>query len=591
MIRFLSANSIFVMIISPEALSGSRLCRPLKGPATLLVLNLLLLTCFSGQAASPAGGEPYLDRFVWVFGWNLGRDSEADEIVRLIDSSADLGYNGALVSFGLDTLCRKFPEFFRRLDRIQAVCDQKQVELIPAIFSVGYGGGALAHDRNLAEGLPVQEASFRVSGAEAHFVPDPETKFLNGDFEVFRGDRFDAFNFHDQPGEVSFADTTIQHGGVASIRLENFTANVHGHGRVMQEVRVRPHRAYRVTLWVKTTDLGPVDAFQVSVLAGDRSLAPRRFNLKPASDWQKLTFVFNSLTFESVRVYAGVWGGKSGKFWIDDWSVEEVGPLNVLHRPGTPVVVRSEEGQITYEEGKDYASLIDHNYSPYRVDRPAAKLRLLPGSRIREGQSLLVSYYHSQVIYDSQVTVCMAEPALYEVFEHEAKLLAERVHPRRVMLNMDEVRMAGTCLACEGRNLGELLGECITKQTEILRRYLPGVEIYIWSDMLDPHHNAHDEYYLAQGDFTGSWRHVPKDLIVSVWGGSPRPESLKFFAEQGFRTLVACYYDADDLSDVRAWLDLARPMSNVRGFMYTPWQKKYALLPEFADLIGRPMTE
>jgi hypothetical protein len=35
-------------------------------------------------------------------------------------------------------------------------------------------------------------------------------------------------------------------------------------------------------------------------------------------------------------------------------------------------------------------------------------------------QRLRVSWYHSQVINDSQVTVCMAEPAVYEIFEHEA---------------------------------------------------------------------------------------------------------------------------------------------------------------------------
>jgi len=46
------------------------------------------------------------------------------------------------------------------------------------------------------------------------------------------------FDFHDQPGEISFVDTQVHHGGKASIRLENFTANPHGHGRVLQEIRV-----------------------------------------------------------------------------------------------------------------------------------------------------------------------------------------------------------------------------------------------------------------------------------------------------------------------------------------------------------------
>jgi hypothetical protein len=75
--------------------------------------------------------------------------------------------------------------------------------------------------------------------------------------EDFRDNRFKGFGFHDQPGEISFADTEIRHGGKASIRLENFTANRHGHGRVMQEFQVWPHRCYRVSLWVKTEGLQP----------------------------------------------------------------------------------------------------------------------------------------------------------------------------------------------------------------------------------------------------------------------------------------------------------------------------------------------
>jgi hypothetical protein len=70
-----------------------------------------------------------------------------------------------------------------------------------------------------------------------------------------------------------------------------------------------------------------------------------------------------------------------------------------------------------------------------------------------------------------------------------------------------------------------------------------------------------------------------------VWGGEARAKCLQFFAEQHFQTLVACYYDADDLNEVKGWLKLARQTPQVRGFMYTPWQRKYALLPVFGDLL------
>lgn len=551
--------------------------------------RFILFACLGGLALELSAAAPYPDRLVWVFGWGLGQDNDVAEISRLVETAGRHGINGAVVSFGLDTLCKQPADYFRCLDEVKQACERNHVELIPAGFSVGYGGGFLSHDPNLAEGLPVEDAPFLVQGGEARLVAGESARITNGGFEEHAGNTLKGFGFHDQPGEISFVDSQVRHGGKASLRLENFTANPHGHARVMQKVTVRPHRCYRITIWVKTEGLQPVNAFRLLVLADERELAPREFHLAPTGDWRKFSMLFNSLEYDHVNLYAGLWGGKAGKIWLDDWQVEEVGPVNVLHRPGTPMAVRSEDGAVTYTEGKDYALSPGERLRPWRDDGEAAALKLPGGSRIRDGQRLRVSWYHSMIVNDSQVTVCMAEPAVYEIIDHEVRLLAERLHPRRVLLNMDEVRMGGTCRACAGRNLGELLGECITREAQIIHRHLPQAEVYVWSDMLDPNHNAHGNYYLAKGDFTGSWQHVPKDLVIGVWGGEPREKSLRFFAGQGFRTLVACYYDADDLNEVKGWLRLARETPAVRGLMYTPWQKKYALLPAFGDLLmGQP---
>lgn len=547
--------------------------------------TLILLGCLGTLATSLEAAETYPERFVWVFGWGLGKDSDVADISQVLQTGSRHGLNGAVVSFGLDTLCKASPDYLRRLEEVKRVAEQNRMELIPAIFSIGYGGAVLSHDRNLAEGLAVEDAPFVVHDRTARLASNHSGLLANGGFEDYSGNKLPGFDFHDQPGEISFVDTETKHSGKASLRLQNFTANAYGHARVMQTVQVQPHRCYRVTIWVKTEGLQPVNAFRLLVLADNREIAPREFHLAGTADWRKISMLFNSLKYERLRLYAGLWGGKSGKVWLDDWTVEEVGPVNVLRRPGTPVTVRSEDGLTTYTEGRDYAPLQDPQLSPWRDDREAVPLTLLPGGRIRDGEHLRVSWYHSMLVHDSQVTVCMAETAVYEIFDHEARLLADRLHPRRVLLNMDEIRMGGTCRACQGQNLGELVGRCISRQAQIIRKYSPGAQIYAWSDMLDPNHNAHGDYYLADGDFSGSWKHVPKDLVMAVWGGEPREKSLRFFAEQGFQTLVACYYDADDLKEVKGWLQLAHQVPNVRGFMYTPWQKKYSLLPAFGDLL------
>ena len=541
------------------------------------------MACLWSFALELGAIEPGLDHFVWISGWGLGRDQDVEEVSRVVEAASGHGINGAVVSFGLETLCKQHGDFFHRLNQVQRVCERNHVELIPSIFSVGYGDGFLAHDPNLAEGVLVEDAPFLVKGLEAKLEADNSVQLINGGFEDYSASTLKGFNFRDQPGEVSFIDDTVKHSGRASLRLEHFTSNPYGHGRVVQAVTLQPHRCYRVALWVKTEGLA--GAFRLLALAGERQLAPRDFKLSPTADWRKLTMIFNSLDCDKVSLYAGVWGGKAGKVWLDDWSLEEVGPVRVLHRPGAPVVVRDESGTVTYTEGKDYATLQEPHLQLWRDDGQAVPLRVLRGGRIHDGARLRVSWYHSMIINDSQVPVCMGEPALYEIMDHEVKLLAERLHPRRVLLSMDEVRMAGTCRACQGRNAGELLGECISRQAQIVRRHIPGAEIYVWSDMLDPNHNAHGNYFLVDGAFTGSWQHVPKDLVVMVWGGEPRAKSLRFFAEQGFRTCLACYYDARNLDQVKDWLPIAQQTPGMCGLMYTTWHRKYALLPAFGDLL------
>ena len=48
---------------------------------------------------------------------------------------------------------------------------------------------------------------------------------------------------------------------------------------------------------------------------------------------------------------------------------------------------------------------------------------------------------------------------------------------------------------------------------QMIREASPEAEVYCWSDMLDPNHNAHGDYYLVEGDFTGSWQHVHPHAI------------------------------------------------------------------------------
>jgi len=513
---------------------------------TLIIIVSLLCSFCQGQdrKASLMGQYPY--RWVYV-SRSLNRDSDVVDIKNIVKTASESGLNGMVLSAGLDRLDGRSPAYFQRLKQVSRLCKQENFEIIPIIFSIGYGGSILSEDRNLAAGLPVKDALFVVQKNQAHFVPGITAKIQNPGFEQYQGNRLKGYNFHDRPGEVSFIDTTVFSSGRASLRFENFGKYQYGHARVMQEIKVEPHRCYRVSCMVRTEALQPEGAFRIMVLGPDgRDLAPWDPKVPSTSDWRQVTMGFNSLGYDRVRIYLGVWGGRSGRFWLDDLTVEEVGLLNVLRRPGTPVTVTDEQTGFVYKEGKDYAPIADPKLN-FRFNHEPIPIEIPPGSKIRNGTKLRVSYYHGMAINNGQVTVCMTEPKVYEIWDRQIRLLQEVLSPSKYLLSMDEIRAGGSCRACKKRNMtmAQILGDCITEQVRIIRSINPSAEILIWSDMLDPNHNAHDNYYLVDGDFTGSWNYVPRDLVIVCWYYDKRAESLAFFSSLGFRTMAGATIPAD----------------------------------------------
>ncbi|MBM4047248.1 MAG: hypothetical protein FJ279_19260 [Planctomycetes bacterium] len=549
--------------------------------ATVVGMSLLAGTLWAQEKPGT-----YPDRWVYV-SRGLTKEEHVGEIREIVGTAKQHGLNGMLLAAGLEQVGRWKEDRLARLEKVKAICQENGVEIIPIIWSVGYGS-MLGVDRNLAEGLLCKDVPFLVKGGEARLSPDPEVSIVNGGFEDFEKNQVKGYRFHDRPGEVSFADTEIFHTGKASLRFEGFGKYEHGHARVMQEIRVRPHRQYRVTCWVKTEALEPTSAFKIQVYSEKRCIAPVSFGIPATTDWRETALVFNSLHHDTLRVYVGLWGGKSGRIWFDDLKIEELALVNVLRRPGTPLAVRSASSGAAYEEGKDYEAIADDKLSFSRPRRDNPPIRLRPGSRIKDGERLLVNCYHGMAINEGQVTVCMSEPKLYELWRDSAAAIQKHLKPGKWFLSMDEIRAGGSCAACKARamSMAQILGDCITQQTRIIRAVNPRAKVYIWSDMLDPNHNAHGDYYLVEGDFTGSWNYVPKDLIICCWYFARREASMKFFCDLGFEILAGAYYDGDTLDNIEGWLETCNRTPKCRGIMYTTWRNKYQLLPSFGDVVA-----
>ncbi len=536
----------------------------------------------------------------WVrVGTGLREDKDVETLKKVAETASRHGLNGILLSAGLDMLDLQSSDYHRRLKQVKDICSSLNLEIIPSFMSAGYGGAVLAHDKNLAAGLPVKEALYVVKGEEARLVSEPPIRLANGGFEDPSANKVEKFSSSDATGQSLFTDRVIFRQGKSSLRFENFKTAPEETISISQQVSVQPYRCYRLSCWVKSDNLKPSDPFgdsnfQLKVLGGDdrRPLQFENPKLAPTDDWHKVSVGFNSWGYGKVEIVPSVMGGGSGKFWIDDLRLEEVGLVNVLRRPGTPLTVRSDAGGKVYEEGRDFARVSDPRMN-FRFDHDGPAIRLQKGTRIREGERLRVSFYHGTFIYNDQTPICMSESKLYDIWRTQARLVHQALAPKYYLLNMDELRTGGSCQACKQRQMtmGQILGDTLTRQFNLLREVNPKAGVFVWSDMLDPNHNADPTrkwYYLSEGTYRDAWKYIPKEMNIICWYFEKRVPSLKHFSNLGFRTMAGAYYDADDLSNPQGWLEALDNTPGASGILYTTWLNKYDLLGPFGDLVSKP---
>ncbi len=504
---------------------------------------LLALLC----AGSPDRPE------LWLYhSTNLQVRENVDRLEKLWRRAAKAGYTKILLADSkfarLGDLGDVTGRYFAHLERVRKLARELKLEVVPAVFPVGYSNSILWHDPNLASGLPVKNALFVVRGGEARLVPDPPVAF---------GPKF------------RFKDKTVSiEGGMAVVRDNP------GNARFTYELNLPKYRCYHVSVRIKTEDF----TGQPEIKAiGDRVLTYTDLGVKRTQDWKEHHIVFNTLENERVIVYFGVWGAARGTLRWKDWKIEEAGLVNVLRRPGAPCVV---EGRV---EGRDYERIVDPKMGSipwkgeYTVwhEPPPIRTKLPDGTRLR------VSWYHPAIIYHGQVSACLSEPKFLEVLADQAGRMKRAWGAKGYMMSHDEIRTLNRDAACLKSGLDA--GEILAKNARACVKLLGDSTVYVWSDMFDPHHNARKDYYLVRGDLAGSWKGLDPKVVIVNWNFGKRDKSLPFFAGRGHRQVLAAYYDGP-VGRVREWLASAAKVKGVVGVMYTTWRSNYDDLEAFARI-------
>jgi len=504
----------------------------------------------------------YCSRNLWV-------DKNIDDLESLFQRAAKAGYTRILLT---DSKFAKLDDmdarYFRNVERVKKLAAALHMEIIPALFPFGYSNDLLWHDPNLIEALPVRDALYVVKSGEGRLQPDPPITLKGGDFSDLK-----QWDWKD--------DIVLPDDGAALVRDPRGQ-----NARIVQKLKLTPFRQYHLSIRVKARDFRGTP--EVKVLAGNRALNFNSLGVKATQDWTTHHVVFNSLDHNEANLYVGCWGGRTGSFWFDDVKLEEVGLLNLVRRDGAPLMVKKDGGTAVLE-GRDFEKVVDPRmgnkpwngaYDIYH-EPPPIKTSLPDGTRLR------VSYYHAATVYDDQAMICPSEPRTVELLRDQARRMHAAWGAKGYMMSHDEIRVLNWCDACQRRHLdaGAILADNVKTCIRILREVNPDGQIYVWSDIFDPHHNAHKDYYLVRGDLSGSWEGLDKDVVIVNWNFDKRDESLKWFAGRGHQQLVAGYYDAGP-DQIRAWLDSEKGVSGVLGAMYTTWQNKYGDLEQFASVVN-----
>jgi hypothetical protein len=562
---------------------------------------IALLICLFSQSGIAAAATPPVSRLCWFYlPCNFEDNGSVREAISLLSKGKECGYNGVVVSDPKFGAMKQRPLYYiTNLRKFIRQADSLSIEIIPAVVNVGGSEALLQNDPSLAEGMPVKECVFRVQGGKT--VIDDRANYL--DLTKNSGSETDylkKWDYVDSPHEA----VNVQSSGTAGPTIQmkcSLSSKSRGMVRVSKKLKLRSFGQYQVDLEVKTVGVDNPDGVHITVIGLDdkKPLNYSSLGVKKNQDWTKHSIIIDTMANSNVVVWLGCWDIRDGVVYLRNPALYAVGGVNLVRREGCPVKVTDSSGDLCYEEGKDflrweYKDLGNNGWlGKYHIAPPQVPIQITDNSAIREGQKIKVSYYYVPVIYDGQVGCCLTHPKTFAYFQEELQSIIGVFQPKRILLNYDEIRVAGQCELCRAQNktCGQLLGDHIRKIREMVKAISPQTTVYVWNDMFDPYQNAVDDYYFAASTFKDSWQGLDDGMKVLNWNYPRRNESLRFFSDKGMAQLISSSVDVSDYeARVKNWVSSAGTVKRLRleGYMYTTWQKNYREMKHYHDILSAP---
>lgn len=485
----------------------------------------------------------------------------------------------------------------------------RDMDIILNTVTIGYCNSILASDTNLATGYPIINQALTAQGNK--LVPISSASITNGGFERADGNNAQDWTFQDAPGSRTFIDSNIKRSGNSSFRADARDGEM---SRVITKFEVKPFHQYTLKFWVRTQDL---TARNLLVIVRDdnnldRSLTNQRMSIAQevgsrqyfsspndlSMPWTQMRIAFNSLDATTVNLGLSIFGGQAGSIWWDDVSISDTPTLNWLVRDNLPRSVEKANGQ-SLGFGADVAPIVDAklgmsafegNYDTYHA---APEVSIASSANIADGDTVLLNGYHTVVTQSGQVSCSWNSEETYAKMKQIHETLEREFQPTGYRLNYDEIRTGGYEPTDTSKGTsGDALAASIERAYQDLFAIAPASKHYFWSDMVDPFHNATENYYQINNTLDGAWTTLdPSRVTLITWWEGVKitelgPDSLAFFSNLGFKQVLGAFYDADVQDNYDRWQAAASGIDGILGGLYASWTPRgdYSQIEAFGDL-------
>ncbi len=544
------------------------------------------------SAGSPETQEPSIQ--LWYYHHTyLSNDDALRTSKALVDRAAAAGYTGmCLWDSNVNVLGNDFASYETegRIGELLRYAAQKHLKTMvgPGLF--GYSNEVLQTNPNWAEAQRVVGTEFQVDRPGKQLTLHNSFPGLaNAGFEDGKTAWFDT-------GDAGIGVNTVAHSGKASAVI----VDAPGNARLRQKFPLTPWRQYHLRVFYKSSNFKGQAMIEVLDKSNfDKGRVNAYFPASGSHDWTQADYTFNSEDSTEGYLYLGVWGGSSGILWFDDIQIEETALVYLVRRSGAPLKIYDpHDPSKVYREGADYNYVSDPHVETTRTPfndsyHAPAPITLPKGTRLTAGGTVAVDSYSAFPIPGALgVAMCMSEPVVYKWIAQNARAI-KKVLPAdgSVCLGYDEIRQMNSCAKCRAKNMsaGQLLAWSMGQSLQAYQTIMPETPMYTWNDMFDPYHNARDHYYYVEGDIAGSWKGVPRNVIIMNWNLGHLKESLTWFSGGDgrqpipHRQVIAGYYDSHNgAAAAQQELSGAIGIPGIQGLMYTTWEDDYSQLESFA---------